>query len=68
MNGIATDKSVDAGQRRVRTLDRRQRRREPPLLDTTGQAQPDPAARRDDGSHTPPHGDAVMPHTHLHRP
>jgi hypothetical protein len=67
MNATATDKSVDAGQRRVRTIDRPQRRPEP-LLDTTALARPDLAAHRDDGSHTPPHGDAVMPHTHVTRP
>jgi hypothetical protein len=67
-NVTATDESVDAVRLRARTIDRLQRRREPPLGDTTATVRQDRAARRDDGSHMPPHGDAVLPHTSLHRP
>jgi hypothetical protein len=64
MNATAPDKSIDARRLRARTTDRHQ----PPLRDTTPPARRDRPARRDDGSHTPPHGDAVLPHSHRHRP
>jgi hypothetical protein len=56
-----TNSSVDAGRRRARTVDRLRLRREPPLRDTAAPARRGRPLRRDDGSHTTPQGDAVLP-------
>jgi hypothetical protein len=60
MKAFTTDISVDTGQRRARALDGLERH-EPPLDDTTAPARRGRAPRRDDETHTPPHGDAVLP-------
>ncbi len=60
MKASTTDISVNAGQRRARALDGLERR-EPPLDDTTAPAPRGQGPRRDDETHTPPHGDAVLP-------
>lgn len=62
MNATTSDSSVDVKQRRGPTVDRLKRRREAPLRDATVPARPGLAARHDDGSHTAPHGDALLPH------
>jgi hypothetical protein len=60
MNATATNSQTAAGDRRARPIGRGRRRHEPPRLDTTAQAPLAPAPLRDDESHTPPHGDAVL--------
>jgi hypothetical protein len=61
MNATATNSQAGTGVRRGRPSDRVRHRPERPPLDTTAPARRDPAPLRDDESHTPPHGDAVLP-------
>jgi hypothetical protein len=61
MKATATETSVEGRRRSARPAVRRRRRCEAPLRYTIAPAQRDPALRRDDESHTPPHGDPVLP-------
>jgi hypothetical protein len=67
MNATATDTRADGGRTRRRPTDRVPRRREPPPRGTTAPARPGNGPHADDGSHTAPHGDAVLPHTSARR-
>jgi hypothetical protein len=60
MHDTETTSNV-AARGRVRPAERVRPRREPLLPDTTHPALRNPAPLRDDGSHTAPHGDAVVP-------
>ena len=62
MNATTTDISVDLDRQSAGTAAPLRRRRMARLRDATAPQQRGTRLRRDDQSHTPPHGDAVLPH------
>jgi hypothetical protein len=56
-----TDRRIDRRRPRLRTDDRGGSRPRSGLRYPAGLARPDRAPSPDDGSHTPPHGDALQP-------
>ena len=61
MSATATHSQTASEDRGVRPIDEIPHRDDAPVLDATAPVRRAPAPHRDDESHTPPHGDAVLP-------